>query len=286
MPVGRPAGSQLAEPFLVSITDLAATVVPGVLAASVTVVSEQAPMTPGFTGRLAWELDQQQYQLGGGPCMAAAVEGEDVDVVDARTDPRWPAYAAAATGRGSLSSLSVSLTTAGGPLAALNLYAGEAGAFSDIRTRRVAVRVARSAAAGLGALRGAERATARAEGLQRAMDSRATIDCSTACWRCSSAAASRSGVTEAVLRNQITPAATQPSTASNSSTRMNRRARKRCVSARSRPANGPAPTTGAAGGVWTALMPGPPSVPGTRSPGLLPPGSAPPGSGRAGRAPG
>jgi AmiR/NasT family two-component response regulator len=40
----------------------------------------------------------------------------------------------------------------------------------------VAVRVARSAAAGLGALRGAERATARAEGLERAMDSRAAIE--------------------------------------------------------------------------------------------------------------
>jgi hypothetical protein len=166
----------VAEPFLTSITDLAATVVPGVLAASVTLVSERAPLTPGFTGRLAWELDQQQYRLRGGPCLEAAVEGADVDVVDVRTDPRWPAYAAAAAARGSLSSLSVSLTTAGGPQAALNLYAGEAGAFTDAGARRVAVRVARSAAAGLGALRGAERATARAEGLERAMDSRATIE--------------------------------------------------------------------------------------------------------------
>ncbi|WP_041796723.1 ANTAR domain-containing protein [Modestobacter italicus] len=166
----------MAGPFLTSISDLAATVVPGVLAASVTLVAEPGPVTPGFAGQLAWELDQQQYRLGGGPCLAAAVGGEDVDVVDARTDPRWRAYAAAAAARGSLSSLSVSLTTVGGPQAALNLYAGEVGAFTDPGARRVAARVAETAAAGLGALRGAERATARAEGLERAMDSRAVIE--------------------------------------------------------------------------------------------------------------
>ena len=176
MPAGGPGGSQVVGPFLTSITDLAAAVVPGVIAASVTLVSEAAPTTPGFTGRLAWELDQQQYRLGGGPCLAAALEGEHVDVVDVRTDPRWPAYAATASVRGSLSSLSVSLATLGGPQAALNLYAGEAGAFTDPGARRVAVRVAQSAAAGLGALRAAERATSRADGMERAMDSRAAIE--------------------------------------------------------------------------------------------------------------
>jgi GAF domain-containing protein len=162
--------------YLASATELAVRLLPGVAAASVTLLAGPEPQTPAHTGALALYLDLAQYRLGGGPCMHAAVAGELVEVVDALEDRRWPGYAEAAAARGSRSSLSVPLHLSGEPAGALNLYGEGAAAFADAEVRRSAGHVGETAAAGLTALLELAGAAARAGNLETAMDSRAVIE--------------------------------------------------------------------------------------------------------------
>lgn len=162
--------------YLVSTTELAVRLVPGVTAASVTVLSAARAQTPAFTGQLALDLDQVQYELGDGPCMHAASTGSAVEIVDALDDARWPDYAGAAVARGARSSLSVPLGIAGEPTGALNLYGERAAAFTDEQVRRSAAHVGSATAAGLTALLDLATAAARAVNLESAMGSRAVIE--------------------------------------------------------------------------------------------------------------
>ena len=162
--------------YLTSTTDLAVRLVPGVAAASVTLLSGAQPQTPGYTGRLAFDLDQVQYELGSGPCMQAATTGDLVEVVDAGTDRRWPGYPEVAAARGSRSSLSVPLPVSGESAGALNLYGEHAGAFTDPDVRRSATHVGDTTAVGLAALLDLARAAALAGNLEAAMASRETIE--------------------------------------------------------------------------------------------------------------
>jgi hypothetical protein len=80
--------------------------VPGADVVSVSLVSDGNAETVVFTGELARELDERQYERGYGPCLDAAAGGETLVIRDARTETRWPDYAAVAVERGSLSSMS------------------------------------------------------------------------------------------------------------------------------------------------------------------------------------
>src|SRR3954451_19056377 len=51
------------DEFLSSVTEVARHVVPGVRAASVTMLGPQGPETPAYSGSLAVELDHVQYRL-------------------------------------------------------------------------------------------------------------------------------------------------------------------------------------------------------------------------------
>lgn len=162
--------------YLTSTTELAVRLVPGVTAASVTVLSAAQARTPAFTGQLAFELDQVQYELGDGPCVHAASTGSPVEIVDALADPRWPAYAGAAAARGARSSLSIPLSISGEPTGALNLYGDRVAAFTDEQVRRAAGSVGSSAAVGLTALLDLATAADRAGNMESAMVSRAVIE--------------------------------------------------------------------------------------------------------------
>lgn len=162
--------------YLASTTELAVGLVPGVTAASITLLSAAHAQTPAFTGQLAFDLDQVQYELGDGPCMRAAATGRPVEIVDAVEDPRWPDYAGAAAARGARSSLSVPLALSGEPTGALNLYGERVAAFADDQVRRAAGAVGSSAAAGLAALLERAAADALAGNLESAMGSRAVIE--------------------------------------------------------------------------------------------------------------
>lgn len=122
--------SSLAQ-VLARVAELAVQTVTGVVSASVTLLTKARPATVAYAGDLAMILDEAQYAHGHGPCMDAATGGETMEIADARSETRWPSYVRLALGQGSLSSLSVPLPIQEDSLAALNLYAMEANAFSE-----------------------------------------------------------------------------------------------------------------------------------------------------------
>ena len=108
------------------VVELAPRAVPGCRHASVTV---PGPATPAATDRLARRLDDLQYSLGEGPCLAALTSTAPVLSPDLGAERRWPEFAAVAVRSGVASVLSCRLTLGGEPLGSLNLYAAGAGAF-------------------------------------------------------------------------------------------------------------------------------------------------------------
>ena len=76
------------EGLLQTVADLSKTVMPGNPEASVTLLVEDRPTTAVWTGQLALDLDERQFERGHGPCLHAARTGEMTEVVDARADTR------------------------------------------------------------------------------------------------------------------------------------------------------------------------------------------------------
>jgi GAF domain-containing protein len=165
------------ESLLQSLVDQTKTVLPGVLEASVTLITDGEASTVVDTGRLALDLDTAQYERDSGPCLHAARTGVITEVVDARAEPRWPDYARVATEHGSLSSLSVPLVLPDEqPLtAALNIYAGAPDAF-DETSRSVAAGFAPYGAVAAGTVQAYHSAREMADNLQIALASRAVIE--------------------------------------------------------------------------------------------------------------
>jgi GAF domain-containing protein len=111
--------------------ELAKTVLRVPIEASVTLIDSQGATTPAFTGQTAMDLDETQYELGYGPCLAAAEAGQLVSIPDMATDTRWPQFTAGAQTKGVASSLSVPLPVQRQVIGALNLYSSEEHAFAD-----------------------------------------------------------------------------------------------------------------------------------------------------------
>ncbi len=166
---------QSMETFLQRVCDLAVDVMPGDVESSVSVRTGTRTTTAVFTGRLALQCDERQYEVGDGPCLHAATTGELVQVADMRTEQRWPAYMAAAVEHGALSSLSVPLPIAPGVGGALNIYARRPQAF-DAESRALATRFGPYAAAALANMHAYQDARNMADNLQIALESRAVID--------------------------------------------------------------------------------------------------------------
>ena len=161
--------------LLGEVADLLRGSLPGHPEASVTLLTGDRPSTAVFTGEPALTLDEVQYDTGHGPCLRAAREGVVVEVVDARTDDRWPDYLPAAVEHGRLSSLSLPLPLHEGVSGGFNVYAREAGAF-DEGSRDFARRFADYAGVVAGNMLVYESALDRARNLEAAMISRAAID--------------------------------------------------------------------------------------------------------------
>ncbi len=104
--------------------------------ASITLLSRKSVSTPVVTSELVRRADEQQYLLGEGPCLSAALHREPVvRVDDLPADPRWPHFAEAAAGLGIRSVLSYQLHTATGTIGALNVYAAQHNAFTEESVR-------------------------------------------------------------------------------------------------------------------------------------------------------
>jgi GAF domain-containing protein len=157
------------------VADLAKRAVAGVDEASVTLVRGRRAQTAAFTGDLALDLDERQYEDGGGPCLDAAASTETVVVPDLAAEKRWPGYISHALEAGVRSSLSVGLPVHEKVTGALNLYATEVDAFDEdavVLTQTFAG----YAAVALANAHLYEATASLAQHLETAMESRAVIE--------------------------------------------------------------------------------------------------------------
>ncbi|QFZ20759.1 GAF and ANTAR domain-containing protein [Saccharothrix syringae] len=100
--------------------------------AGITLLSHKSVSTPVATSELVHHVDEQQYTIGEGPCLTAALQAEPiVQVNDLSTDPRWPLLAEAAAHLGIRSMLSYQLYTDTDTIGSLNVYATATKAFTD-----------------------------------------------------------------------------------------------------------------------------------------------------------
>ncbi len=161
--------------LLEEIVGLAQQTLPGRLESSVTLLTGDDATTAVYTGQLALALDECQYRLGDGPCMSAAAHREPIEILDTRSETRWPEFAGAARGHGCLSTLSLPFPLHEGVSGSLNIYARRPAAFDD-GTRGFARRFASYGAVVAGNMLVYESALDRAKNLEAALTSRAVID--------------------------------------------------------------------------------------------------------------
>jgi GAF domain-containing protein len=157
------------------VAELARQTLPGMAGASVTLVESDRAYTAAFTGQLALDLDETQYQDGFGPCLAAAQSAGTVTVPDMAAETRWPAFARQALAAGVHSSLSVALPLQEAVLGALNIYATQPCAF-DQDAVELARTFAGYAAVAIANARLYQNTAALAEDMRRAMETRAVIE--------------------------------------------------------------------------------------------------------------
>ncbi len=165
------------QDLLQDVARLSSSVMPGEPEASVTVLVRDDPGTVASSGALATGLDERQYAEDDGPCLTAARTGELIEVVDYRTETRWPDYARRAAEAGCLSSISLPLKIDDDDriTGALNIYAREVRAF-DEASRTAGTAFASYATVAAGNLHAFKNARETADNLRIALESRAVID--------------------------------------------------------------------------------------------------------------
>src|SRR5215217_6800556 len=157
------------------IVDIAKDAVAGVDEVSITLVRADKPFTAAYTGQLALDADEMQYERGYGPCIDAGTTGTLLRVDDMRVEKRWPDYAATVVPRGVLSSLSVPLPLQTDTVGALNCYSRTEQAFHDEQSA-IAVELAGYIAVAVGNAVSHVANAQLAEQMAEAMASRAVIE--------------------------------------------------------------------------------------------------------------
>lgn len=121
------AGSTAA---LQRMVDLAVKHIDGCDWASITIVTGGHGQTLVSSDPIAALADKLQYELNEGPCLSAAENDNDYLMFDVEGESRWPKYANALADQTPVRS-ALSFQLVAQESAALNLFAGTAGAFDD-----------------------------------------------------------------------------------------------------------------------------------------------------------
>jgi GAF domain-containing protein len=170
MLAGQPLSASLAR-----VAELAKETIPSAAEVSVTLLHDGQVATVTFTGPLASQLDERQYEAGFGPCMDAALSGATIVIEDTSDSPAYPDFGRIAHRRGITHTMSIGLPVARQTIGALNIYAID-DAILDEGTRELATAFASYAAVAV-ANAGVYATTANlAANLQIALESRAIID--------------------------------------------------------------------------------------------------------------
>jgi GAF domain-containing protein len=168
-------GEQPLSATLERVAQLAKQTIPGAADVSVTLLQDGEVASAAFTGPLAAQLDERQYESGFGPCMDAATSGTTITIDDTAHSPSYPDFARAAARRGVRHTMSIGLPVQRQTIGALNMYGTDDTPF-DEATQELASAFASYAAVAV-ANAGVYATTATlAANLQRALDSRAVID--------------------------------------------------------------------------------------------------------------
>ena len=168
---GRPLDQTLGE-----VANLARRTLPESPETSVTLLSDDRARTAAFSGEVALQLDERQYDQGYGPCMDAAISGGAIRVTIDEPDGLYPEFRQLAHQQGVTHSLSIGVPAAGRTIGALNLYTTKGQPFSDDSTR-IAGTFAGVAGIILATVsRDDDAAATAAAQLQRALQSRAVIN--------------------------------------------------------------------------------------------------------------
>jgi GAF domain-containing protein len=162
------------QSVLQRVVDLVKQVMPAGAEASITLLRNEHATTAAFTGELALQLDEAQYERGYGPCLEAAIAGRFIEMADARTEGRWPDYVQTFLESGALSLFAVPVPAAQ-LSAGLNVYAPVADAFTD-QDRHALTEFAAYAAVALTNLDTVQDALELAGNLQAAMAYRSVIE--------------------------------------------------------------------------------------------------------------
>lgn len=88
------------DDMLLRVAELAKGSIPGTREVTVTLVRGRVGWTGAFTGELARQLDEWQYEQHRGPCLDASASGDTISVPDMETEERWPAWAERARAAG------------------------------------------------------------------------------------------------------------------------------------------------------------------------------------------
>ncbi|MVA75423.1 ANTAR domain-containing protein [Auraticoccus sp. F435] len=123
-------GRELAD-VLGDVTAIARGAVPGVEAASITLIRGDRAYSAAYDGQLAKDVDEMQYDRGYGPCLEAGLGARTVVVSDVSTETRWPDYIEQAAARGVGSSVSLPLPFQSVTVGALNVYSRRPHGFAE-----------------------------------------------------------------------------------------------------------------------------------------------------------
>ena len=115
-------GDQPLTATLQRIAELTQQAVPGVHDASVTLMEGDKVKTVVFTGPLAVDLDERQYEVGFGPCLDAATTGQTVVVGVEDDDSPYPQFIEVARRAGIHHTVSVGLPLPQRSVGGLNIY--------------------------------------------------------------------------------------------------------------------------------------------------------------------
>lgn len=123
------------DEVLQRVTETATGTIDGCDVASLTMLEAGRFVTRAPTGELALRADELQYEVGEGPCVAAATAHGIVHTPDSARDDRFPAFsprAAQECGVGGMLSCQLAISTPGGSVAlgGLNLYATRPNSFT------------------------------------------------------------------------------------------------------------------------------------------------------------
>ncbi|MEU0077628.1 GAF and ANTAR domain-containing protein [Micromonospora tulbaghiae] len=164
------------DDVLQRLAELTKRVLPTPVEVSVTLVRGGTAHTAAFTGDVARDLDERQYEQGHGPCLDASASGDVMSVPDLAAEDRWPDWAQRGAKAGVGSSVSIGLPIQEAVVGALNVYALTPHAFDDDDVLTVLQTFAAYAAVALANAHLYDSTATLARQMQEAMANRAVIE--------------------------------------------------------------------------------------------------------------